>query len=241
MNKERKKQRIFWLDLARTFAVISISLNHAVNRSYHIHVDQMSEFLSIPLASTLFKTVIYVFSRIGVPLFLMISGSLLLRKKITDEEGIKKFYRTNYLDLLITSEICFFLMYCILSKGLLFSQGAFNVSAVPGFLCGLVKTMLFIDQVTFGNMWYLPMILCVYLMIPIFALVFRNVSPRVIALPCAIVFLSQMIITDINDLLRIGGEREEVRFCFRLQEYFLGLYALCAHWLLDQYRRTEKA
>ena len=74
MNKERKKQRIFWLDLARTFAVISISLNHAVNRSYHIHVDQMSEFLSIPLASTLFKTVIYVFSRIGVPLFLMISG-----------------------------------------------------------------------------------------------------------------------------------------------------------------------
>ena len=187
MDKERKKQRIFWLDLARTFAVISISLNHAVNRSYHIHVDQMSEFLSIPMASTLFKTVIYVFSRIGVPLFLMISGSLLLRKIITDEEGIKKFYRTNYLDLLITSEIWFFLMYCILSKGLLFSQGAFNVSAVPGFLCGLVKTMLFIDQVTFGNMWYLPMILCVYLMIPIFALVFRNVSPRVIALPCAIV------------------------------------------------------
>lgn len=233
MNKELKKQRIFWLDLARTFAVISISLNHAVNRSYHIHVDQMSEFLSIPLASTLFKTVIYVFSRIGVPLFLMISGSLLLRKKITDEEGIKKFYRTNYLDLLITSEIWFFLMYCILSKGLLFSQGAFNVSAVPGFLCGLVKTMLFIDQVTFGNMWYLPMILCVYLMIPIFALVFRNVSPRVIALPCAIVFLSQMIITDINDLLRIGGSEKKFVFALDYKNIFSVylLYVLIGYWI----------
>ena len=39
--------------------------------------------------STLFKTVVYVFSRIGVPLFLMISGALLFNKEINNAEDIK--------------------------------------------------------------------------------------------------------------------------------------------------------
>lgn len=109
MRTERK--RIYWLDVARVVAIISISLNHAVNRAYDNYANQMAEFLSIPLASTIFKTVISIFSRLGVPLFLMISGTLLLRKNITDEDGIKRFYKHNYLDLIITSELWYFIMF----------------------------------------------------------------------------------------------------------------------------------
>ena len=72
MKTEQK--RTFYLDVARAIAIISISLNHAVNRSYTNYQGQMAEFFAIPLWSTLFKTVMTVFSHVGAPLFLMITG-----------------------------------------------------------------------------------------------------------------------------------------------------------------------
>lgn len=114
MNKKISNSRIFWLDVARCVAIISITLNHAVNRAYHVYEGQSAEFFSIPLGSTLFKTVVYVFSRIGVPLFLMISGALLFNKEINNAEDIKKFYKHNLLSLLITSEIWMFIMYWVI-------------------------------------------------------------------------------------------------------------------------------
>ncbi len=51
------------------------------------------------------------FSHLGVPLFLMISGALLLEKRIKDENDIRRFYRHNLLGLVITSEIWYFLMF----------------------------------------------------------------------------------------------------------------------------------
>ena len=74
----QKKNRIMWLDIARAIAIISITFNHAVNRSFNIYTGQFSEYLQIPAYLTIVKAVLYAFSRIGVPLFLMISGTLLL-------------------------------------------------------------------------------------------------------------------------------------------------------------------
>jgi surface polysaccharide O-acyltransferase-like enzyme len=85
-----KQKRLFYLDVARVIAIISISLNHAVNRSYQNYSGQMAEFFAIPMASTLFKMLISVFSRIGVPLFLMITGVLILNKKMEQNIGMQE-------------------------------------------------------------------------------------------------------------------------------------------------------
>lgn len=69
--------RSYYLDIARTIAIISISLNHAVNRTYDNYFGQMEEFLESSYLSSLLKSVVTVFSHLGVPLFLMISGALL--------------------------------------------------------------------------------------------------------------------------------------------------------------------
>ena len=37
--------RSYYLDIARAIAIISISLNHAVNRTYDNYAGQMEEFL----------------------------------------------------------------------------------------------------------------------------------------------------------------------------------------------------
>lgn len=233
MNSMNEKRRIYWLDVARVVAIIAISLNHAVNRSYDNYTNQMAEFLTIPLASTVFKAVISVFSRLGVPLFLMISGALLLKKNITDEDGIKRFYRHNYLDLLITSEIWYFIMYWRVSLGQLFVNGGNPFSKLPSLTWGLVKTMLFIDQVTFASMWYIPMILAVYLLIPIFALVLKKVSLKVMLVPCVIVFLSTMVIPNINAFLTLAGSDTQIEFALRSSNVFSAyfLYVFAGYWI----------
>jgi len=233
MNNMNAKRRIYWLDVARVVAIISISLNHAVNRSYDNYTNQMAEFMTIPLASTVFKAVISVFSHLGVPLFLMISGALLLKKNITDENGIKNFYKHNYLDLLITSEIWYFIMYWCISLGQLFVNGGNPFSKLPSLIGGLVKTMLFIDQVTFDSMWYIPMILAVYLLIPIFALVLKKVSLKVMLVPCMIVFLSTMVIPNINAFLALAGSDTQIEFALCSSNVFSAyfLYVFAGYWI----------
>ena len=185
------------MDVARTVAIISISLNHAANRSYDNYSDQMGEFLNSPLLSSVFKTLITVFSHYGVPIFLMLSGALLLGKSITDEEGVKRFYKHNLLDLFITCEIWYALMYWCK----IIVEDRFALANLPYLIFGMVKTMCFVNQVAFGSMWYMPMILCVYLLIPLFAMVLKKVSLKMFVLPCAVVFLSSMVIPNADALL----------------------------------------
>ena len=86
--------RVKYLDIARTIAIISITVNHAVNRSFAVNSNQYAEFHEIPLYLTGLKTVIYAFSRIGVPLFLMISGAFLLYNK--RNRNIGYFYKKSF-------------------------------------------------------------------------------------------------------------------------------------------------
>jgi len=89
------KSRKLYLDVARTIAIISISLNHAANRTYENYNGQQAEFYDSSIFSSLIKTVATVFSRIGVPLFLMITGVLILNKVFENGNDIKKFYKNN--------------------------------------------------------------------------------------------------------------------------------------------------
>jgi len=73
--------RIRWMDTARLLAIISITCNHAVNRVWDNYSNQAGEFSEIGLVSSLLKSVLTFFSHLGVPLFLMLSGALLLKKK----------------------------------------------------------------------------------------------------------------------------------------------------------------
>lgn len=41
-----KKKRILWLEAARVFEIISVSLNHAVNRTYDNYINTALEFYS---------------------------------------------------------------------------------------------------------------------------------------------------------------------------------------------------
>ena len=103
--------RTLYLDIVRVFAVVCITLNHAVNRTYDNYSNQYKQYLESSFVSTFIKTFITVFSHIGVPLFLMITGVLILNKNFENPQNIKKFIKNNYLNLFITTEIWIFIMF----------------------------------------------------------------------------------------------------------------------------------
>ena len=98
MNGNR---RIQYLDVARSIAIVSITFNHAFNFSFSA---TYAEFISLPILVNVIKAALYTFSRIGVPLFLMISGALLLPRNYGGGETTR-FLKHNWLQLLITTEI----------------------------------------------------------------------------------------------------------------------------------------
>lgn len=228
-------QRIFWLDVARVIAIISISLNHAVNRVFDNYVDQQADFFASPFASTLLKTTVTVFSRYGVPLFLMISGALLLQKHITDEGGIRRFYRHNLLGLLITSEIWFFIMFWFLVFATP-DQPYLVGATVPQLLLRMVRTLLMINPITFSSTWYIAIVIPLYLLIPFLAILRWNVSAKIAAVPLCLIAVMYTVIPSINAVLNLAGFDYAIEFSpsyygasSNLSGYIL--YVCVGHWI----------
>ena len=201
-NLLTERKRIYYLDIARFIAIILVSFNHAVSRSfinYGAFGEQYKEFLRLSGFESFFKGFMTVISHMGVPLFLMITGALLLNKKIEDEKDVKRFYKHNLLSLLITAQIWYFIMYWLVIFG---NPEYLEITKNTSFLIiikDLLKTMLFIEPITLGSMWYIPMILCVYLVIPFIALV-RNKMSLKIFLPILLILLfSEMIFINYNE------------------------------------------
>jgi len=136
----------------------------------------------------------YVFSRIGVPLFLMITGALVLNKAMDTEQDVKQFYKHNVLGLLITTEIWTVIMHFF--SAVYKIDGHVSRGMIGGFIL-LIKELLFIESLPFKNTWYMPMILALYTTIPIVILAKQKVTKEIrrwFMIPCAIVFVQSMLL-----------------------------------------------
>lgn len=200
-----RKDRSLYLDVARAIAIISISLNHAVNRTYRNYDGQYEEFLALAPIDTVLKAIITVFSKLGVPLFLMISGALLMKKPMERGEDVKRFYKHNLLSLLITAEIWYVIIYWCKLFLETDAPGPVGLSEALG---GMVKTMLFLDQSTLDSMGYMPMILCLYATLPFLIMAKDKLasSKYLLLIPAAPVFIYCMVMPAINGILWLGDE-----------------------------------
>ena len=225
----QKSNRIIWLDAARSIAIISISLNHAINRSFNISYDQITEYLTIPVSLTIFKTVVYVLSRIGVPLFVMISGALLLHRDY--EEKPFQFLKHNWLNLFITTEIWLVIMFWykqLLPGSILSSAG------ITTCLYRFILTLLFLNPVDMYSMWYMYMILCVYLVIPIISTGLKHINRKYFIYPALLVVIGSFLIPDVNGLLGALGVSMTLTFSLASKHVFsmYVVYLLLGYYLV---------
>ena len=119
----------------------------------------------------------FTFGRLGVPIFLFLTGYLLL-DRFFEQEDCYKFWRKNWKGLLITTEI-WIIIYDVFLR--LFHFQHWNNMK-------LIKDMLFMTQVNMGHMWYMPMIIGVYIFIPFVARAVNKLNIRTLFFP--LLFLS---------------------------------------------------
>lgn len=215
-DKVAGEQRIQSFDIARTFAILCVVLCHSVETAYaNIKYASLSSF------SQIFRIVFFSIGRLGVPIFLFLTGALVLKKQIETDEDIIKFYKKNLLPLLITVEI-WNIIYNLFNwiRGEEFS---FEV---------LFKNILFFEQVDMNNMWYMLMILGIYVAIPFISIIVKKVSFKTIIIPMFLVFVASSLLPSINVILEMFNiEQYKIVLDLNFLGGVYGLYILCGYYI----------
>lgn len=142
--------------------------------------------------SQVFRIIFFTVGRLGVPIFLFLTGALTLKKQIDIDEDVLKFYKKNLLPLFITIEI-WNVLYNLFNWLI---TGKFSIEM-------LLKNIFFLEEVHMSNMWYMPMILGMYIAIPFIAKLVKIFSLKTIKIPMIIVFISCILFPSINIILNI--------------------------------------
>lgn len=183
------KKRILWLDYARFFAICSVLLVHSSEYAYSMGSEKI---LKLGLFSSAVRLAAIVAGRLGVPIFLMLSGYLLLDRDYSDTDKIKAFYKRNLLPLVLTTEIWV----------VIYEIYHLTIDNQKFVLLDFIKDLLFVKDNAFGHFWYMPMIIGLYLVVPFVANAIKNIDLKILAVPLVVLCLAVFGIRTIGVLIK---------------------------------------
>lgn len=185
-EKTTNNGRLYILDVIRSVAIFLVVLNHGIEITYGFYPDAMNV---LPLGEKIYAFSGFMLGRLGVPLFLMLSGFLLLPRKY-DHQGILRFYKKNLLPLLLTWEI-WVLLYAIylgLRNGTGFDVGQY------------LKSAFFLGEIDLSHTWYVPTIIGIYLFLPFVAIALQKVNWKIVLCISAVVFVYVFVVPKLGIL-----------------------------------------
>ena len=148
----------------------------------------------------------------AVPVFFMITGSLLLnpRKELTASKCVKKYALRMVLALFI-----FGIPFALLM--LIFNQGAFS----PVMLIDSVLAVFTGD--TFAHLWYLYVLVGIYLILPVLRAFVKNAPKKDIQIILAVLFLLDFILPTVSAYTGLSFEFS-IPFTYPVFYLFTGYY-----------------
>lgn len=186
-------QRIKWIDSARAFAIFSVIVCHATETFYAFNLGTMLDynFLNQTIAFCSFT-----FGRLGVPFFLFMTGYLLLDRTY-DNAACVKFWKTKWVGLLIATELWVIIYDVFLAWN---GTQAFSIG-------NLLRDMLFFQYVNMGHFWYMPMILGIYLFLPIISNALKTLDSKTLIFPVVFVLVISSLVPVLSLLWQgMGGD-----------------------------------
>ena len=186
-----EKTRYISIDYIRTLAIICVVVVHSVENVYALNIDSV---VTYSLTRQLYAFSLFTIGRLGVPLFFFISGYLLLDREYNYEKTIK-FYRHNLLGLLLTVEI-WIVIYNVFN--VIYYDAEFSISE-------LWRNMLFLKGTNMSHMWYMPVIIGIYLFIPLIANMLRSIDICMLTCPFMVAGLGIFAIPEIDLILQWEG------------------------------------
>ncbi len=210
--EQSRAERIGWLDTARAFAILMVLLVHAAENLYVMNPARLN---GMSLASSTFAVIAFTAGRLGVPVFLFLTGYLLLDRNF-DERACRKFWKKNWLGMLITTEV-WIVIYDIFLPLAHFA---------PFQKLGFIEDVLLIHQVRMGHMWYMPMIIGLYICIPFAARALHRLDYKILRFPVGLLSAYAFGLPVLALVAQIMG-RKDVPFGARLDLGFIGgIYGL---------------
>ncbi len=142
-----KSERLIYLDMMRIFATFTVIILHASAQNWLTVAPNTYDWQIFNIYNSAV--------RFNVPLFVMISGALFLDSSY--KTTIKKLYVKNILRLL-TAYILWSFIYAVLT----YCYSGFSYSSVD-----LIKYLTKTTVKSHYHLWFVPMIIGVYMMVPI--------------------------------------------------------------------------
>ena len=202
------KKRMVWLDILKIIACFCVIYNHVGNYLF--------EYSGYCKGTVLFYSFFLALCKIGVPIFLMVSGYLLLGRNDSYKKCLKRCLRV-FLPLLILSCIYYYVNNPFSIKGFLYS-----------FISSDIRTYL----------WYIYMIIIFYLFTPLLQKLIKvldNKDYLMLFILCFIIpgsapFLSKYL--DLNISRDILTSLIPATMCYYIFGNYLGKVKLCRKYFI---------
>ena len=205
----KTSKRIVWMDITRVLAIIFVVLCHAIESDYYAVRMTGKPVSDLCWA---FENISFTFGRLGVPLFLMLSGALMLGR----EYDTKTFYKRSLIPLFITTEIWNIINYFYYIYNFSYD---FDWEV-------LLYDVLFWRNPYASHMWYMPVILGIYLVLPLLAKAFRNTPFSSVFVPMVVGFFGGSVASCFNAFAAIEGSNlYGIRFMVDTA-FYGGIYGL---------------
>lgn len=187
------KKRILWLDYVRVIAILCVLITHTTERVYTLNAMTLAQE---SVYSRILSVFMFTVGRLGVPLFLFLTGFLMSGGGDYEYERIIKFEKRNVLGLVITTEIWIVIYNCF--------NAWFYQTPLNGKI--LMENMLFFRQTDMSHMWYMPVIIGIYLFIPLIINGLNHTDVRSMFIPLSVAFLALFVIPVVDVFLLANGK-----------------------------------
>ena len=181
-NKTINKGRIAYIEAIRCIALFFVVLAHVVA----IPVQKWSGETGVEYG---LYVICYAIGNFGVPLFLMITGTLLLQrdKNIT----LDKLFHKMLPRILVPLVVWGFIFACL---EIYFETHSINFSMIPD------AVLRVLNKESWGHLWYLYMLIGVYLFLPVLKVMANNLSEKFHLYLCIVLFILGYVFPQINIL-----------------------------------------
>lgn len=171
------RPRVFVLDLVRALSIALVCMGHSVEQTFHFAENDV--FAVQGDYKGMVVLMLFTIARHSVPFFLFLTGYFFLPRTY-DNEGTKGFWTHNFLRLLLCTEL-WILLYNV------FNYFFWHIDVTP---LKVLRQMVFLDNVpAMDHYWYLPMILGIYLFLPVVANGLKHIDAKLLVFPIAFILV----------------------------------------------------
>ena len=186
----RTGNRVWYLDWLRAFACLAVVLIHCLT----IYLDNTSVAEVGEVRAIVWTEIHVVFARWAVPVFLMITGALLL----DPNRNIGWVKVRGYVARMAVVLVVFGTFFALME--LVFSQGSFKVSMIAA---AVVKVF---QGESWSHLWYLYDLIGIYLLLPILRAFVARCGERDYWIALGILFVCSLVLPTINSAIGLSLE-----------------------------------